>query len=104
MQLSPYSLIELNLLIRSKEVIVRDIGAFYTALNSLLEYRSVNLLPSKPLYHAKAYELRRKHRQLTYFDSLHAAVTIIEGAELVSYDKKYANITGLKYNLPSKYV
>ena len=104
MQLSPYSLIELNLLIRSKEIIVRDVRAFYTALSSLLEYRGVNLLPSKPLYHAKAYELRREYKQLTYFDSLHAAVTLIEEAELVSYDKKYANITGLKYNPPSKYV
>ncbi|WP_309493152.1 PIN domain-containing protein [Candidatus Hecatella orcuttiae] len=102
--LSPYALVELNLLIRSGEVAVREVGAFYTALGNLLEYRAVDLLPSKPLYHAKAYELRRRYKQLTYFDSLHAAASIVEEAGLVSYDRTYTNIANLKYNHPAKYV
>lgn len=102
--LSPYALIELNLLVRSSEITVSDVGAFYTALSSLLEYRAVSFLSSKPLYHAKAYELRRKYKRLTYFDSLHAAASIIEEAELRSYDRIYANIATLKYNPPDKHI
>jgi len=58
----------------------------------------------KPEYHHEAFKLREKYELLTYFDSLHAAVGIVENLEMVSYDRAYVKLTELKYNHPSKYV
>ncbi|TET18737.1 PIN domain-containing protein [Candidatus Bathyarchaeota archaeon] len=103
-RLSPYSLIELDLLLRSGEIVVREVKTFYTTLSNLFKYREISLLPAKPINHGEAYELRRKYKELTYFDSLHAAVGIAENLELVSYDKEYAKITELEYNHPNKHI
>lgn len=62
------------------------------------------MLPTKPTYHGEAYRLRQRHKSLTYFDSLHASVGIIENLELASYDKEYAKIKELKYTHPKKYI
>lgn len=102
--LSPYALIELNLLLRSEEIVVREIKSFYASLGTLLKYRNITLSPVKPIYHGEAHELRGKYKELTYFDSLHAAVSMVENMELVSYDKEYAKVRELKYNHPSKYL
>ncbi|MCD6508947.1 MAG: hypothetical protein J7L11_00940 [Thermoprotei archaeon] len=40
-----------------------------------------------PLHHAKAYELRKRY-DLTYFDSLHASVAILDEVGLVGYDEQ----------------
>ena len=102
-KISPYSLIELNLLLKSGEILVKDIPAFYDILSELLRYRRVSTFPVKPEYHREAFKLREKYKHLTYFDSLHAAVGIVENLELVSYDREYAELTELKYSHPDKY-
>jgi len=61
------------------------------------------MFPTKPKYHREAFKLRKKYENLTYFDSLHAAVGIVENLELVSYDKEYAKVTELRHNYPDKY-
>lgn len=98
--LSPYSLIELDLLLKSGEIVVTELKAFFEALGNLFRYRDIHTLVAKPYYHGEAQELRGKHDGLTYFDSLHAAVAIIEDLELVSYDKEYTKIDTLKYRHP----
>ena len=103
-RLSPYSLIELNLLLRCGEIVVREVKTFYTTLNKLFKYREISSLPAEPIYHGEAHELRKKYSELTYFNSLHAAVGITENLELVSYDKEYAKIEELEYNHPNKYI
>jgi len=103
-KISPYSLIELNLLLKSGEIIVKDIVAFYDILSELLKYRRIGTFPTKPEYHREAFKLREKYRFLTYFDSLHAAVGIIENLEMVSYDGRYAEIIELKYSNPDNYI
>jgi len=45
-------------------------------------------------------ELRRKYES-TYFDSLHASAAIMGDGTLVSYDRAYLHVRGLKY-LPHK--
>lgn len=102
-KISPYSLIELNLLLRSKEIIVKEVKTFYETLSDLFEYREIGLLSTKPDYHGEAHELRDKYKNLTYFDSLHAAVGIIEKLELISYDKEYRKVIELEYSHPEKY-
>lgn len=97
--LSPYSLIELNLLLKSGVVIVEDPSLFYEALGNLMKYRGVGTYPPKAEYHKVAHALRRKYG-LSYFDSLHAAVALTEDVELVSYDRVYEAVAEVKYLHP----
>ena len=60
--LSPYALIELNLLLRCGEIVVREVKSFYAALGTLLKYRNIALSPVKPTYHSEAHELRGNTR------------------------------------------
>ena len=102
-KISPYSLIELDLLLKSKEIIVRDIPTFYGALGDLFKYRGIGTFPTKPEHHREAFKLREEYGSLTYFDSLHAAVGIVEGVELVSYYRGYAKVAELRYSHPGGY-
>ncbi|RLF97615.1 MAG: hypothetical protein DRN49_07275 [Thaumarchaeota archaeon] len=102
--LSPYSLIELDLIIRSGRVLISDIPAFYQAISTFLDYRRIRRIPPKPIYHAEAYRLRQKHGELAYFDSLHAAVSITEKLEHISYDNVYERIKEVNYVHPSRYI
>ena len=95
---------ELDLLLRSRELIVRDPVAFYDAIGDLLKYRGIGTFPIKPEYHREAFKLRETYRPLTFFDSLHAAVGISEGLEMVSYDREYAKLPELKYSHPDEYI
>ena len=102
--LSPYSLLELDLIIMSGKILIRDIFSFYQSLSTLLDYRRIKIIPPKPSYHAEANKLRKRYVELTYFDSLHAAVSLSEKLEHVSYDSIYEGIEELNYVHPSKYV
>jgi predicted nucleic acid-binding protein len=102
--MSPFSLMELDLLLRSGDIVVTEVGAFYNALGDLLEFREVEILPTKPRYHGEAFDLRERHESLKYFDSLHAAVAVVEDLELVSYDKEYEKVTGLNHSHPREHV
>lgn len=102
-KISPYSLIEFDLLLKSGEIVVKEIPTFYDVLNELFEYADIVTFPTKPNYHNEAFKLRKKYGNLTYFDGLHAAVGIVENLELVSYDKEYTKITELKHKHPAQY-
>ena len=97
--LSPYSLVELDLLIISGVLRVRP-AAFYGALARVLSYYGVTVVRPKPSHLAKAWELRDNYDS-TFFDSLHAAVAMEEGEALVSYDRRYSGIKGLTYIHPA---
>ena len=86
---------ELDLLIRSGRVEVRDEKRFFSALGNLLELAGLRALAPSARYHARAAELRARYPSLTFFDSLHAAVSLEEGFRIVSYDKVYDEIEGL---------
>ena len=100
--LSPYSLIELDLIVCSGRIRV-VLPDFYWALESLLAYYGVSVPPPQPLHLGKALALRAEYG-LSYFDSLHAAVAVSTGATLVSFDKRYAIIRELAYLHPSELV
>lgn len=102
--LSPYSLIELDLIIRSGKVLISDVSAFYQAISTFLDYRRMRKIPPKPIYHAEAHKLRQKYGELTYFDSLHAAVSMTEKLEHISYDNVYERIKEVNYFHPSRYI
>lgn len=99
--LSPYTLIEIDLLIRSENLKILDQEKFWQKLAQALQYHEIRTLSPKPEYHKTAHKLREKHR-LTYFDSLHAATAITEKLTLISYDEKaYQKLPELKYKHPT---
>ncbi len=94
--ISPYALIELDLLIQSGKIIVGEQLKFYECLAEMIDYYDLELLRPRPEYHATASDLRRSSMALTFFDSLHAAVAIVEGGEMLSFDSVYERIKGIK--------
>jgi len=98
-KLSPYSLIELDLLVTSHNLIVKT-PDFYQALNDVLEYYKISVLAPRPSHFIEAWNLKKKYN-LTFFDSLHAATALEEKETLVSYDKMYSKVKELNYRHPS---
>lgn len=90
--LSPFSLLELNLLRRSLEIEVSDFQAFVQGISELLAQKEVKLLPDRPEYHYEANALEKRFH-LTFFDSLHAGVSKVEGETMLSFDKAYDRLT-----------
>jgi len=102
LKLSPYALIELDLLIKSKAIIAR-LPDFYDALNYLIYAYNITILNVNAKHFVIAYDLRNKYN-LTYFDSLHAATAIESNEILVSYDKLYEKVRELRYTHPTEYL
>jgi len=98
-KLSPYSLIELDLLITSHSLVVK-IPDFYQVLDDTLRYYDISILTPSFSHFTKAWDLRDRYN-LTFFDSLHAATALEEEETLVSYDRTYTKIKELKYRHPS---
>lgn len=90
---SPFSLVELSLLWRSKKLEIQDWEEFSAALSDLMVSKEVHLISDKPSYHYQAVLLEKQYN-LTFFDSLHAAVAKIKGETLVSFDKSYDRLAG----------
>lgn len=98
--LSPYTLVELDILIRLGKINVA-LPDFYNALDQVVQFYSISIAQAKPIHMTLAKRLRESYG-LTYFDSLHAAVAISEDDVLVSYNQVYSKIPELKYLHPSK--
>ncbi len=99
-KLSPYSLIELELLISSGVIVVKR-PEFYESLSRALAYFNVKQLPPRPEHFRRAWALRRSYN-LSFFDSLHVATAIEDGEVLVSYDKRYKQVKELRYMRPTE--
>jgi len=100
--LSPYSFIELDLLINSGVLKVKP-SDFYRALANVLTYYGVFVPRIKPGHLMRAWDLRNRYN-LTFFDSLHAAVAIEESEVLMSYDRVYSIVKELKYLHPRDFL
>ena len=88
LMLSPYSLLELNLLARAGRLSISDYDGFADDLGALLDACSVKTLSDRAEYHASARRLESRFK-LTFFDSLHAAVSKLQKEVLVSFDRAY---------------
>ena len=100
--LSPFTLVEVDLLVHSGGLKVRSLSEFHGALEGLLGMYGVGVVAPRPRHHALAEKLRGRLAELTYFDSLHASVALIEEAELLSYDAVYSKIPGLRWLHPRR--
>ncbi len=97
--LSPYTLIELDLLIRSGNLEIEDYETFWSSFDDFLNQYGVKLIPSKPSHFVEAERVRTVYG-LSYFDSLHAAAAISTGIPLISYDESYSRVDGLNHIHP----
>jgi len=100
LRLSPYALVELDLLILSGRIEVR-IPEFYEGLANTLIYYGIEVVKPSPKHFEKAWKLRERYG-LTYFDSLHASTAIVENEVLVSYDRIYSNVKELRCITPQE--
>lgn len=100
LSLSPYSLVELDLLIWSDNFKVKEPARFFILLRDVVSYYDVNIVNPSAIHVAEAYRLRVDYK-LTSFDSLHGATSMVEDLPLLSYDRSYEEIEGLKYVHPS---
>ena len=98
--ISPYVFIEVDFLIRlgMLKVVQPD---FYKALKQLIEFYEISVAKVRPEHVMIARDLRERYG-LTYFDSLHAAVAITEDDVLLSYNKIYSKISGIRYLHPEQ--
>ncbi|MCD6488947.1 MAG: type II toxin-antitoxin system VapC family toxin [Desulfurococcales archaeon] len=102
--LSPYAVIELDLLIRSATLVINDYQLFWVELSNLLDYYNIDIPLINPLHFIEANKLRKQYN-LTYFDSLHAATALVEDFILLSYDEgAYSRVEGLNYVHPTKFL
>ena len=67
-----------------------------------MNYHRIAVIKPNPLHHAEAGRIRSGNG-LTYFDSLHSAVAIIEGRVLISYGRRtYEGVSNLTYSHPAE--
>jgi len=100
LMLSPYTLVELEILIKSGKIKV-ILPDFYKALDQVIQFYSIGIIQVKPIHMVIAQKLRETYG-LTHFDSLHASVAIAENDVLLSYNNVYSKIVELKYLHPTK--
>lgn len=104
LHLSPYSLLEINLLTRAGKLKIEKFDDFAYDLAALFQMRGIKILHDKPAYHAKARQYESGF-QLTFFDGLHAAVAKVEREVIASFDKVYDRLSkeGVKRLDPRKF-
>ena len=83
--ISPVAPIELSLILRSKGSKDSDIGRALNAIGTIVERYTKPQYPQLGLRElVYASELRARYSELTFFDSIHAAITIMNN--LTYYD------------------
>ena len=88
---SSVSLIELKLIIKSKKIEYE----FELDLVELQRIKNIEWVLLDTISSLTAIHLRKKYN-LSFFDSLHVGITINLDKQIISQDKEYDNIAGLK--------
>jgi predicted nucleic acid-binding protein len=86
--LSPFSLLEVNLLARAGKLEILNFDDFARDLNALLDAKSIRTLNDRAEYHSEARRFESEFN-LTFFDSLHGAVSKVQKETIVSFDRAY---------------
>jgi predicted nucleic acid-binding protein len=93
--LSPASLIELTLLLRAKRRSEDEIISVFKALREIISNK-VSIISLNFAHIIKASELRKKYEELTLFDSIHAAVCLMEKISYGDLDERIRNIVNVE--------
>jgi len=85
--ISPAAMIELALILRSRGI-GNDlaVAAFRAIDDAIRQYTKVHYPPLTLEHVAYASELRAKYRDLSFFDSIHAAIAVSEGLNYMDLD------------------
>lgn len=86
--LSPFSLLEVNLLARAGKLEIMNFRDFARDLSALLDASSIRTLNDRAEYHSMARRFESEFK-LTFFESLHGAVSRVESETIVSFDGVY---------------
>ena len=89
--ISSVSLIELQLIYKSKEIEYE----FEMDLVDLQRIKNMEWVSLDPISSLTAIHLRKRY-ELSFFDSLHAGLAINLDKQIISQDKEYDKISGLK--------
>ncbi len=85
--ISSPSLIELSLLLRSRGLDEDIIStAFISIEDAIKMYTKVQYACLKAEHLALSAELRKRYKELTFFDSLHASIAIVDRLEYLDLD------------------
>jgi predicted nucleic acid-binding protein len=90
--LSPFSLLEVSLLARAGKLEILNFGDFARDLNALLDANSIRTLSDRAEYHSEARRFESEFN-LTFFDSLHGAVSRVQKETIVSFDRTYDKLS-----------
>ena len=90
--LSPFSFLEVNLLTRARKLEIKNFDDFAKNLGSLLDANSILTLNDRPEYHSEARRLETEFK-LSFFDSLHGAVSKVQREVIVSFDRVYDKLS-----------
>ena len=90
--LSPFSLLEVNLLARAGKLEILNFDSFARDLGTLLDASSIRTLNDRPEYHSEARRFESEFK-LSFFDSLHGAVARVQKETIVSFDKAYDRLS-----------
>ena len=90
--LSPFSLLEVNLLARAGKLEILNFGDFARDLNALLDASSILTLNDRAEYHSEARRFESEFK-LTFFDSLHGAVSRVQKETIASFDRTYDKLS-----------
>jgi predicted nucleic acid-binding protein len=89
--LSPYSPLEINMLVRAKKIRPNNVKKFMEHLDDLIRRFDIDILLDELRYHGIASVLEDKY-SLTFFDSLHASVALANKTPIMSFDASYDKI------------
>ena len=85
LNISPAALLEYTLLLKTKGYDEETIHNILEAINDIIQRYTRPLYPQLTLNHViYATKLRRKYSELSFFDSIHASITILDN--LIYYD------------------
>ena len=90
--LSPFSLLEVDLLAKAGKLVISNFDIFAKDLTVLLEASSIRILNDRAEYHSEARRFESEFN-LTFFDSLHGAVSKVQEEPIASFDKAYDRLS-----------
>jgi predicted nucleic acid-binding protein len=90
--LSPFSLLEVDLLARAGKLEILNFDSFDRDLGTLLDASSIRTLNDRPEYHSEARRFESEFN-LSFFDSLHGAVARVQKETIVSFDRAYDKLS-----------
>ena len=109
--LTPFALQELELGIRAQKILPHgrvvksetEVAEFMSEICEALRFYEITIQPIECGLFSRAAEIREKHA-LSYYDSHHASAALYHDGSIVSTDRQYDRVRGLRRMDPSKLV